>query len=136
MEGQWKKQFTNFMYTRDLRRCTVGIIGAGVIGGKVIQRLRAFGSRIVVYDPYVSREVLTERGLEAVTLEELLSISDIVSIHLRLSEQTKHFLGEREFALMKKTAYFINTARAGLIDEPALIRALQEKRIARRLRCV
>ena len=129
MDGQWKKQFANVMYTRDLRRCTVGIIGVGIIGRKVIQRVQAFGSRIVVYDPYVPREVLAEQGLETVSLEELLETSDIVSIHLRLSEQTKHFLGEREFARMKKTAYFINTARAGLVDEPALIRALQEKQI-------
>lgn len=129
MEGKWVKQFVNFNYTHDMRKCTVGIIGAGQIGQKVINRLKGFECNIIVHDPFVSDEVLKEQGYTPVSLDELLQQSDFVSIHLRLSEKTEKYLGSREFGLMKKTAYFINCARAGLVDEEALIDALQKKEI-------
>jgi D-3-phosphoglycerate dehydrogenase len=129
MEGKWIKKFVNFNYIHDMRKCTVGIIGAGQIGQKVISRLKGFECNVIVHDPFVPDEVLREKGFEPVSLEELLKESDIVSIHLRLSEKTQKFMGEKEFKLMKKTASFINCARAGLVDEEALIRALQNKEI-------
>ena len=129
MEGKWEKQFVNVSYIHDLRRCTVGIIGAGQIGRQVAARLKGFESEVIVYDPFMNREELEAMGYCAVTLEELLKQSDFVTIHLRLSEKTRHFIGKKELELMKKTAYFINTARAGLVDEEALAEALARKEI-------
>lgn len=129
MEGKWIKQFANFGYTHDLRKCTIGIIGAGDIGRKVIDRLKGFGATIFVHDPFMTDEALVGMGLAPVTLDELLAKADFISLHLRLSETTEKFFGAREFGLMKDTAYFINTARAGLVDEAALVEALQNKRI-------
>ncbi len=129
MEGKWIKQFVNFNYTHDMRKCTVGIIGAGQIGQKVISRLKGFECKVIVHDPFVPTEVLEKQGLVPVSLDELLKQSDFVSVHLRLSEKTEKFIGKREFDLMKETAYFINCARAGLVDEEALVDALKNKTI-------
>lgn len=129
MDGKWIKQFANFDYTHDLRKCTMGIVGAGDIGRKVIDRLKGFGANIIVHDPYMPDEALVAMGLTPVGKDELLAQADFVSAHLRLSETTEKFFGAHEFELMKETAYFINTARAGLVDEAALIDALQNKRI-------
>jgi D-3-phosphoglycerate dehydrogenase len=129
MDGKWVKQFANFDYTHDLRKCTMGIVGAGDIGRKVIDRLKGFGANIIVHDPYMPDEALVAMGLTPVGKDELLAQADFVSAHLRLSETTEKFFGAHEFELMKETAYFINTARAGLVDEAALIDALQNKRI-------
>lgn len=129
MEGKWEKQFVNLNYLHDMRKCTVGIIGIGQIGRQVAERLRGFGSKVIVYDPFMSKEEVEALGYCAVTLEELLQKSDFVTLHLRLSEKTKNFIGAKELAMMKKTAYFINTARAGLVDEEALVKALQQREI-------
>ena len=131
MDGVWTKNYpnTNPLNIRDMRRCTIGIVGAGQIGRKVIDRLRGFGSRIIVYDPFLSKNDVEAMGYTAVTLEDLLKQADIVSLHLRLSEKTEKFMGEKEFSLMKPTAYFINTARAGLVDEEALVEALKNRKI-------
>ncbi len=129
IEGKWEKQFVNVNYIHDMRRCTVGIIGAGQIGRQVAARLTGFGSRVIVYDPFMSREEVEASGFCAVTLEELLTQSDFVTIHLRLSDKTRCFIGKKELAFMKKTAYFINTARAGLVDEEALAGALARREI-------
>ena len=82
-----------------------------------------------MHDPYVPDEKIKEMGYEPVTKEELCRRSDIVTIHLRESEATNKFIGEKELALMKPTTTIVNTARAGLIDEEALIKALEERRI-------
>ena len=129
MEGKWVKQFANFMYTHDMRKCTVGIIGAGQIGQRVIKRLEGFGSNIIVYDPFMTKEQVEGMGYTYADMQTLFEQSDFVSVHLRLSEKTKHIIGEKELSSMKKTAYFINTARAGLVDEAALVAALQAKTI-------
>lgn len=131
MDGVWTKNFPNVnpLNIRDLRRCTIGIIGAGQIGRKVIDRLRGFESNIVVHDPFMAKEAVEAMGYTAVTMDELLEQADIISLHLRLSEKTHHFFGKYEFDHMKKTAYFINTARAGLVDEEALLDALKNHRI-------
>lgn len=128
-QGEWRKKFVNQLYVRDMGRCTVGIIGTGSIGQKVAKRLSGFESRVIGYDPYMSKESIEALGIEAVSLEELLQQSDIVTIHLRLTETNKHFMGQAQFDMMKPTSYFINTARAGLVDEDALIHALQHNTI-------
>jgi D-3-phosphoglycerate dehydrogenase / 2-oxoglutarate reductase len=112
-----------------LRNHTAGIIGFGIIGKKVATRLTAFGAKLIAYDPYCTNEEAAKYNVELLPLEELLKKSDYVLMHARLSEETKNLMGEKEFALMKPTAIFINTARAGLVDEAALIKALQEKKI-------
>lgn len=129
MEGKWLKKFDNFNYIHDLRKCTVGIIGAGQIGQKVIDRLKGFGCNIIIHDPFVSDEDVEKLGYKAVSLKELMSTSDIVTLHLRLSEKTEKIIGKNELEMMKNTAMLVNTARSGLIDEDALVYALQNKLI-------
>jgi len=86
--------------------------------------------KILVYDPYVSKSVVEEIGGEKVALQDLLRNSDFVTLHCRLTEETRNIIGARELSLMKPTAYLINTARGGLIDKGALIEALKNHRIA------
>ena len=84
----------------------------------------------MVFDPFVSDEMVREEGHEAVDLDRLLRESDIVSLHARLNEQSRGMLGAREFALMKPSAILVNTARGGLVDENALCRALETRQIS------
>ncbi|MFZ5644912.1 MAG: 2-hydroxyacid dehydrogenase [Bacillota bacterium] len=126
MQGKWRKDFVNSFYMHDLRKCTVGIIGAGQIGQKVIERLKGFGCSIIVHDPFVPEESVAKLGVPAVSLEDLLSQSDFVCLHLRLSEKTEKFIGKEQLDLMKQTAFLINTARSGLIDHDALFHALDD----------
>ena len=125
-EGRWVREYANKDSVPDLCDKTVGIIGYGNIGRKVAQRLKAFEMKVLVYDPYVKEA----EGVELVPLEELMSRSDFVTIHSRLTKETEKLINARLLSLMKPTAYFINTARAGLVDEAALVQVLQEKRIA------
>jgi D-3-phosphoglycerate dehydrogenase len=114
----------------ELRYSVVGVVGFGGIGAKVAELCRCFGARTLVSDPYVLAETIREAGHEAVSLDELLGESDIVSLHARLNDDTRGMLGEPEFGLMKPTAILVNTARGGLVQEAALWRVLEEKRIA------
>lgn len=108
---------------------TVGVIGLGAVGREVAKRLRGFDARLIVYDPYVLPEVVQRYGARSVDLETLLREADVVTLHAALTEENRGMLGEREFALMKPTALFVNTARAELTDEQALHGALEEGRI-------
>jgi autoinducer 2 (AI-2) kinase len=114
----------------ELGGCTVGLLGLGAVGKKVAQRLRAFGTEILVYDPYVDQEVLKDVNAEQVSLEDLMERSDIVSLHAALTDETQRILGKDLIARMKPTAYIVNTARSFLIDEKALLAALREGNIA------
>jgi len=109
---------------------TIGLIGFGSIGRVLAHRLVGFDVRLLVHDPYVPAATVRQAGGEPVSLPELLSQSDIVSLHARLTPETAGLIGASELALMKPTAYLINTARAGLVDEPALLNALQARAIA------
>ena len=110
---------------------TVGIVGLGGVGFRVAKRLRfGFNSNILVYDPYVKDEKIKQIEGKKVSLETLLKESDIVTLHAKVTEETVDLIGEKEIALMKKSAFFINTARAALVDENALFTALKEKKIA------
>jgi D-3-phosphoglycerate dehydrogenase len=124
--GKMYKMTTGF----ELHGKTVGIIGLGQIGIEVAKRLSAFGVNLLVTDPYAPLERLEEVGARAVDLEELLRESDIVSIHCPQTEETIGMLGAEQFAMMKKTAILINTARASITDENALRKALEEGVIA------
>ena len=128
--GIWQKNYVNSEMIPELPEKTIGLIGFGYIGQLVAKKIEGFGVNILVYDPFVTEDTAKQYKVKKVSLESLLSESDFVSLHARLSEETKNIIGEKELSLMKKTAYLINTARAGLIDEKALFKALNEKNIA------
>jgi D-3-phosphoglycerate dehydrogenase len=109
---------------------TLGLIGFGKIGRTVAARAQALGMQPLVADPFVAPEAIRAAGGEPVPLEELLPRADFVSLHLRLDNRTRHLIGAPQLALMKPTAYLINTSRGGLVDESALVEALREGRIA------
>ena len=134
MAGQWSRKpltwaFFEFMGT-ELENRTAGLIGFGNIGRQVCKRLRAFDMNVITYDPYVPDAVVEAVGAKKVPLDELLRTSDYVSLHVHVTPETKNMIGARAFALMKPTAYLINTGRAGAVDEQAMIEALRTKRIA------
>lgn len=129
MEGKWCKKYDNQSYIHDMRKMTVGIIGYGYIGQRVRMRLQGFESKVIVHDPYADPKKCADQNVEFVSLDELLEQSDIVTLHLRLSEKTEHFIGKAELSKMKQTAYLINTARAGLVDTKALAEALRDHAI-------
>jgi D-3-phosphoglycerate dehydrogenase len=108
---------------------TLGLVGVGAIGMAMVRRALGFGMTILAYDPYPRAEA-EELGVKYVSLDELLREADFVSIHAPLTSHTRGMIGKREIGLMKPTAYLINTARGGLVDQDALYEALAEKRIA------
>jgi D-3-phosphoglycerate dehydrogenase len=128
--GQWRKEFSNSSWVPEFKGKKIGIIGFGYIGRLVAQKLSGFGVTRLVYDPFVSPEDVRATGCTPADKETLFRESDFVTLHARMSESTKNMVGAKELALMKPTAYLINTARAGMIDQNALAAALKEKRIA------
>lgn len=127
--GSWRKSFVNSDSIPELGGRTVGLIGFGYIGRLVAKKLSGFEVKVLAYDPYTSAETIKGLGATKVELDELMSQSDFVSVHARLTAENKGMIGERELSLMKPTAYFINTGRAGLVDQNALIKVLEEKKI-------
>ena len=109
---------------------TFGILGLGVIGSKVAHKLSGFGVRVIATDPYISKQKADLAHASVVDLEDLLRESDVLSLHAKVTDETRHMIGKKELGLMKRTAYLINTARGALIDEQALYQALREGRIA------
>ena len=127
--GTWRKNFVNNDSIPELTGRKVGIIGFGYIGRLVAQKLSGFNMERMVYDPYTPAADIEAAECTSVDFETLLKESDFVTIHARLTESNKNMIGEKELALMKPTAYLINTARAGLVDQNALLTALKEKKI-------
>jgi D-3-phosphoglycerate dehydrogenase len=124
--GEWKRsKFTGV----EILDKTVGVVGFGKIGQLVAQRLAAFGTTIIAYDPYVQPARAAQYGVRMVTLEELLREADIVTIHLPKTPETLGLIGERELQLVKPGVIIVNAARGGLVDEDALAIALKEGRI-------
>ena len=109
---------------------TLGLVGLGRIGGALARRAAAMEMSILAHDPYLPASVFDELGVESVSFDDLLGRSDYVSIHSPRTDETSHLFGEEAFTRMKPTAYLINTSRGPIIDEAALIEALQEGRIA------
>jgi glyoxylate reductase len=109
---------------------TLGLVGAGRIGQATARRARGFGMRIIYWGPRRKYEAERELGIEHVTLDQLLVQADFVSLHPPLNDETRHMISDKQFALMKPTAFIINTARGAIIDEKALLRALKKKKIA------
>ncbi|MBK4346319.1 phosphoglycerate dehydrogenase [Lacisediminihabitans changchengi] len=126
-QGQWKRS----KYTGvELFEKTVGIIGLGRIGALITARLQAFGMNIVAYDPYVTASRAQQLGVTLLPLDELLATADFISIHMPKTPETTGMISDAQLALMKPTAFVVNVARGGLIDEDALYRALTTNEIA------
>ncbi len=117
------------VWARMLRGRTVGLVGLGRIARGVVERLSGFGVNLVACDPFVGRDQAPE-GVKMTDLDTLLRSSDIVAVLVSITPESRGMLGERELALMKPSAYLVNTSRGEAIDEAALYRALREKRIA------
>jgi D-3-phosphoglycerate dehydrogenase len=125
--GTWKRS----KYTgTELYEKTVGIIGLGRIGALITARLQAFGMNVVAYDPYVTSARAQQLGVTLLTLDELLAQSDFITIHMPKTPETTGMISTEQFATMKPTAFIVNVARGGLIDEDALYAALKSQRIA------
>ena len=128
-KGVWSKNdFINSSFT--LVNKTVGILGAGNIGRKVAQRVQAFGAKTVYYDPFrLSEEREKAFHLKYMPLEELLPVADIITLHLPLTDDTKHLIDEAAIQKMKTGAIVINTARGGLVDDCALFQAIENGKL-------
>ncbi|KHK97424.1 3-phosphoglycerate dehydrogenase [Microbacterium mangrovi] len=125
--GAWKRS----SYTgTELYEKTVGIIGLGRIGALITARLQAFDMKVIAYDPYVTSARAQQLGVQLVTLDELLEQSDFVTIHMPRTPETTGMIGAEQFRAMKSSAYVVNVARGGLIDEAALHDALKAGEIA------
>ncbi|MGI6145705.1 MAG: phosphoglycerate dehydrogenase [Clostridia bacterium] len=126
-QGQWNR--SKFVGV-ELRNKTLGIIGYGKIGSEVGKRSKAFGMKILVYDPYINQEVAERAGVEAVSLDTLLKESDYITVHMPLTPETKHMISTEQFAKMKDGVRILNVARGGIIDEAALYEAIVSKKVA------
>ncbi|GAB7043410.1 phosphoglycerate dehydrogenase [Catenuloplanes niger JCM 9533] len=125
--GEWRRS----RYTGvEVSGKTVGVVGLGRIGVLFAQRMAAFGTRLIAYDPYVQPARAAQLGVQLVALEELLGEADFISVHLPRTPETVGLIGARELALVKPGVRIINAARGGLIDEQALADALAEGRVA------
>jgi len=128
--GKWRKNFLNSDWIPQLNEKTIGIIGFGYIGKLLVKKLSGFNVKIIVHDPFINRPIGNEYDVRLVDKETLLKESDFVTLHARLRPDNKHMLGIKELDMMKPTAYLINTARAGLVDQSALISILRDRKIA------
>ena len=125
--GEWKRaKFTGV----EISGKTVGVVGLGRIGVLFAQRMAAFGTRLIAYDPYVQPARAAHLGVRLVGLDELLRESDFISIHLPKTPETVGLIGARELRLVKPSVRIVNAARGGLVDEQALAEAVAEGRIA------
>ena len=115
---------------RELAGRTLGIVGMGSIGTRVALRARAFEMVLLVCDPYIPASHVSAIGGGCVGLDELFRESDFVTLHCPLTEETRHMVAQRQLSLMKRSAYLVNLARGGIVDDEALYQLLAEKRIA------
>jgi len=126
-KGEWERK--KFMGV-ELYGKTLGIVGLGRIGTEVAKRALSFGMKILAYDPYLSAEKAKELGIELVDLTTLFKTADYITVHTPLTDDTKHMVSGKEFALMKKGVRIINCARGGIIDEDALVKAIEAGKVA------
>jgi len=125
--GQWKRtEFTGV----ELRGKTLGVVGLGNVGSNVARRARGMEMRVIGYDPLVSAEYAKNIQVELLPLEQILTEADFICLHIPLNNSTRGLIGAKEIATMKPGARIINTARGGLIDEEALVKAVKEKKLA------
>lgn len=125
--GEWNR---NNLIGSELKHKTLGIVGMGKIGREVLTRCKSFGMNILGYDPYTSQEAFNTEQVKIVDLDELTTQSDIISVHVPLTESTRNLFNYERISLMKPSARLINVARGGIINEEDLARALNEEKIA------
>ena len=125
--GVWRRE--DFMGT-EVRNKTLGIIGLGGVGSEVARRARGLEMKLIAHDPFISVDHARNLQVELVSFKQLLKESDFITLHLPLTASTKGLIGAKELSLVKPQVHIINTARGGLIDEPALVKAIREKRVA------
>jgi D-3-phosphoglycerate dehydrogenase len=127
--GEWAGAQQGFWGVRRMSELTLGVVGMGKIGSQVAKRLAPFGCRILGFDPFLGDEQIRARGAEPSPLDQLMQESDLITLHVPLSPQTRHLIDAAMLALVKPSASIINTSRGPIIDEAALIQALQEHRL-------
>jgi phosphoglycerate dehydrogenase-like enzyme len=128
-EGRWDAR-SGYM-GRELRERTLGVVGFGGIGRALVKLLSGFGMQTpLVFDPFVPAATIADAGAKSVSLDELLRQSDFVSLHCPLNEKTRNLISTRELGLMKSSAYLINTARGGIVEEDPLFAALSSGQIS------
>lgn len=123
-KDDWKK-----ITTLDVSHKTLGLFGMGAIGKHVARRAEGFSMKVMAYDVFWDEKFAAEHNIERAEPEKIFREADFISLHLPLLPETRGFIGEKEIAMMKKTAILVNTARGGLIDDAALLKALKEERI-------
>ncbi|WP_322507069.1 D-glycerate dehydrogenase [Anaerolinea sp.] len=128
-EGKWKTWGPTILLGVDVARSILGIIGFGRIGQAVARRAKGFDMRILYYDNKRLPEMEETLGVEYVSLETLIKEADFISLHVPLTPNTYHLIGEKEFSMMKKEAILINTARGSVVDQEALYHALKDRKI-------
>ncbi len=126
-EGKWdRKSFAGV----ELNGKTLGIIGLGRIGREVATRARAFGMRVLAFDPYINKDLAQEHGVELAPMDRILGEADFLTLHTPLTQETQKLMGETEIRAMKKGSYLLNVARGGIVDEKALADALRSGHLA------
>ncbi|MFZ5868957.1 MAG: NAD(P)-dependent oxidoreductase, partial [Actinomycetota bacterium] len=127
--GGWRKDFPG--HRIEIADSTVGMVGFGHVGRVFAQRLSGFGARLIAFDPYADAATLADLGVDRVeTLDDVFRRSDFVVVQARHTPETERFIGLPQLELMKSTAYFINVSRSRVVDNEALLRVLQERRIS------
>ncbi|MBL8958403.1 MAG: phosphoglycerate dehydrogenase, partial [Gemmatimonadetes bacterium] len=125
--GEWDRKSFNGI---ELYGKTLGLVGAGRIGGQVAKRARAFGMQVMVYDPYLTPERAMELDVRLAPLTEVIAQADVLSVHVPLTEATANLIGASQLASMKKGALLLNVARGGVVNEQALLDALTSGHLA------
>lgn len=126
-DGRWDR--AGARPARRLKGHTLGLVGFGRIAQSVARRVSGFDLTVLAYDPFVRAEAMTPFGVQKVELDDLLIRSDFISIHCPLTQETYHLLGSREFGLMKDQVFLVNTSRGPIVDEGALVAALQKGKV-------
>jgi D-3-phosphoglycerate dehydrogenase len=126
--GEWKMPAVAPLYR--LKGCVLGLVGFGRIPRLLAPKAQALGLKVIAYDPYVSEEAMASQAVRKVDLDELLETSDLISVHAPLTPDTHHMFNREAFQRMKPSAFLVNTARGPLVDEQALVEALEEGQIA------
>ncbi|HEY7254248.1 MAG TPA: hydroxyacid dehydrogenase, partial [Methylomirabilota bacterium] len=123
-------QWDRGIYGSELFRKTAGVLGLGKVGSRVAARLRAFDMEVLVYDPFIPESRARDLGVRLTDLQTVLSRADILTVHVPLSDDTENMIGARELAAMKSGARIVNCARGGIVNEPALLAALESGQVA------
>ena len=126
-QGEWKR--SSFSGT-ELFEKTIGIIGLGRIGALVVERLQGFGATLIGYDPYIQPARAAQMGVELTTLDDVMARSDFITVHIPRTPETTGMIADEQFALAKPNLRIVNASRGGIIDEDALLRALESGAIA------